>query len=108
MKSFFGFLILAIVLASCAHTIQSGKLDEVKAGLNCIEYKEGIAWMEIKEKMGAPDIVPMPEPGTDLSKNTRIYKDKIIIFYTERQEVEEGGKVRFKEIASKIEICKEK
>jgi hypothetical protein len=41
-----------------------------------------------------------------LSKNVRIYKDKIIIFYTERQEVEEGGKVRFKEIVSKIEICK--
>lgn len=106
MKSFFGFFILAIVLASCAATIQSGKLDEVKAGMNCVEYKEGLAWKEIKEKMGTPDIAPLPEPGTDLSKNTRIYKDKIIIFYTERQEVEEGGKVRFKEIVSKIEICK--
>ncbi len=108
MKTFLGFFILAITLASCAAAIQSNKLDEVKAGLNCMEYKEGIAWKEIKEKFGAPDIAPIPETGTDLSKNTRIYKEKIIIFSTERQEVEEGGKVRFKEIVSKIEICKEK
>lgn len=31
-----------------------------------------------------------------------------IIFYTDRQEVKEGEKVRFHEVVNKIEVCKEK
>lgn len=106
MKHFVTFFILLIALTSCAFFQRTETLDKVKGGLDCIEYKDKIAWKVISEKFGAPNISPIPEPGTDLSKNVRIYKDKIIIFYTERQEVEEGEKVRFKEIVSKIEICK--
>jgi hypothetical protein len=58
--------------------------------------------------MGSPDIAPIPEPGTDLSKNARIYKDETIIFYTEMREVKEEGKVRFQEVVTNIEICKKK
>ena len=102
------FFITTIFLTSCA-TIQKPKtLDQVRTGLDCIEYKEGIDWKQIAEKFGNPDIAPLPEPGTDLSSNTRVYENKTIIFYTETQEVTEGGKVRFQEAVTKIEVCKEK
>jgi hypothetical protein len=67
-----------------------------------------MSWSQLSQAVGPPDIAPAPEPGTDLSKNTRIYRDKIIIFYTGMREVKEDGKVRFKEIVTNIEICKEK
>lgn len=102
------FFITTIFLTSCA-TIQKPKtLDQVRADLDCIEYKEGIDWKQIPQKIGSPDIAPLPEPGTDLSSNTRVYENKIIIFYIERQEVKEEGKVRFQEAVTKIEVCKEK
>lgn len=87
-------------------TFQEQKtLSQVKANLDCIEYKEGISWKQISEKLNSPDIAPIPEPD-NLSKNTRIYSDKTIIFYTELKEVKKGSKVRFYEIVNKIELCK--
>ena len=108
MRRFASFFVIAIVLTSCAALQKPKTLDQAKAGLNCIEYKEGIEWKKIAEKLGPPDIAPLPEAGTDLSKNARVYKNKIIIFYTERQEVKEGEKVRFREVITKLEVCKEK
>ncbi|MDP2753225.1 MAG: hypothetical protein Q8P40_02410 [Nitrospirota bacterium] len=107
MKHFVIVLLGVILLTSCA-TFQEQTLSQVKANLDCIEYKEGINWGQISGRFGTPDVAPLPEPGMDLSRNTRIYKDKVIIFYTERQEVKEGERVRFHEVISKIELCKEK
>jgi hypothetical protein len=108
MKRFTIFLFIAIALTSCATLQNPATLGHVKEDLDCIRYEKGLDWKQISEKFGNPDIVPLPEPGTDLSKNTRIYKDKVIIFYIERQEVKEGEKVRFHEVLTDIELCKEK
>jgi len=107
MKHFTIFFAIAILLTSCYNaTAGSQTLGQVKADLNCIEYIKGIDWKQISEKFGTPDIAPLPEPGTDLKENTRLYKDKIIIFYTEIQEVKEGDSIRFHEVVTKIEVCK--
>jgi len=108
MRYFTALFVVAIALTSCT-TLQKPKtLDQAKAGLDCIEYKEGIGWGQISEKFGNPDITPLPETGTDLSRNARGYNDMTIIFYTERKEQKEGEKVRFHEVVTKIEVCKKK
>jgi len=109
MKHFTIFFAIAILLTSCANvTAGSQTLSQVKAELNCIEYTKGIDWKQISERFGTPDKTPLPEPGSDLKENTRLYKDKIIIFHTEIQEVKEGDRVRFYEVVIKIEVCREK
>jgi len=100
--------IIVIALSSCTTLQKPTTLGQVKAALDCIQYKEGVIWNQISQVMGPPDIAPIPEPGTDLSKNTRIYRDKIIIFYIEMREVKEEGKIRFHEVVTDIEFCKKK
>jgi hypothetical protein len=108
MKRSVIFLLVAVVLTSCAYFQPSKTLDQAKIGLECIKYDEGINWAEISEKFGSPDIAPLPEPGSDLTKNIRGYEGKIVIFYTELKEVKEDGKTRFHEVVSNIEICKKR
>ncbi len=67
-----------------------------------------MSWNQVSRAMGPPDIAPVPEPGPDLSKNTRIYEDKIVIFYLEMREIKEEGKVRFEEVVTGMDICKKK
>lgn len=100
--------VIVIALSSCTTLQQPTTLGQVKSALNCITYKEGMNWNQVSQAMGPPDIAPIPEPGPDLSKNTRVYKDKIIIFYIEMREVIEEGKIRFHEVVTNIEVCKEK
>lgn len=100
--------VIVMALSSCTTLQQPTTLGQVKSTLNCIQYKEGMSWNQVFQAMGPPDIAPIPEPGPDLSKNTRIYKDKIIIFYIEMKEVMEEGRVRFREVVTNIEVCKEK
>lgn len=102
------FVLMAIYLTSCATFQKPVTPDEIRAKLDCLEYKEGISWKNTAEKFGKPDFVPLPEPGTDLSKYVRGYKDKVIIFHVERQEFKEDGKTRFHEVITRIEVCKEK
>ncbi len=102
------FLVLTIVFTSCAYFQHPKTLGQVKADLDCIPYDKGIGWKQIFQKFGGPDFAPLPEPGSDLSRNTRAYKDTWIILYIESQEVKEGGKVRFQEVVTDIEICKKK
>ncbi len=109
MRRFAIFFVIVITLTSCTILQKPPKtLEQVKAGLDCIEYKEGMDWNQISDKFSTPPITPLPEPGTDLSKNARGYKNMTIIFYTERREVKVGEKVRFHEVVNKIEVCKEK
>jgi len=99
---------IAIVLSSCTTLQKPATLGQVKSRLDCIQYKEEMSWNQVSQGMGTPDIAPIPEPGTDLSKNTRIYEGKIIIFYMEMKEVTEEGTVRFREVVTNVEVCKKK
>lgn len=101
-------LIASFVLSSCATWQKPKTLEQVKANLICIEYENGIAWAQIRERLGAADVAPLPEPGTNLQSNSRVYKNKWIIFSVENADVQEDGRTRFREIANKIEVCKEK
>jgi hypothetical protein len=100
--------IIVIVLSSCTTFQKPTTLGQVKSTLICITYKEGMSWNQVSQAIGPPDIAPIPEPGPDLSKNIRVYKDKIIIFYTGIRDVIEEGKVRPQEFVTNLEICKEK
>ena len=108
MRRFAVFFIISIALSSCITPSSSTTLGQVKSGLICTQYKEGMNWDQVSHVMDSPDIAPAPEPGADLSKNARIYKDKTIIFYTELREVKEDGRVRFQEVVTNIEFCKKK
>ncbi len=109
MRRFAIFFVIVITLTSCIITQKQPKtLDQVKVGLDCVEYKEGMDWNQISDTFGTPPITPLSEPGTDLSKNVRGYEDMKIFFHTERRKVKEGEKVRFHEVVNKIEVCKKK
>ena len=99
--------LLAFSVMSCASP-NSHTLTELKADLNCIEIQDGLKWEEISREFGTPDIVLLPEPGANLGKNARGYRDEIVIFYTDLKEVKEGGKTRFNEVVYKTEICRKK
>lgn len=101
-------LLISIVLSSCASFQKPRTLDQVKASLACVEYTEGVEWRRISESLGSVDVAPLPEPGSNLQSNTRVYKNKWVIFSVENQEFNENGKTRFREIAKKIEVCVEK
>ena len=108
MKRLAIFFLLVTALTSCANFQPPQTLDRIKADLECIPYQKEMGWKEISAKLGEPDLVPLPEPGTDLSRNARGYSGKVVIFYTGSKEVEEGGKVRFQEIITNLEICRKK
>ena len=108
MKRLAPFVLLIVLFPACAYVQQPQTLGQVKAGLECIPYEKGLGWKQIPEKLGGPDIAPLPEPGTDLTKNVRGYRDEVILFYVERQEVNEGEKVRFQEVVTGVEVCRKK
>lgn len=101
-------MVLAMLFTSCISLQNRQTLSDLKADLDCIPYREGLEWKHVAGKFGTPSITPIPEAGTDLSKNTRGYKGKTILFFTERKEVSEDGKTRFHEVVTAIEICKPK
>jgi hypothetical protein len=103
MKRWLALFVLLTLVTSCSgRTVLSG----VKGESPCVEYQAGMSWDQISARFGTPDIVPQPEPGTDLSMNARGYNALTVIFYTKRQQVNEDGKIRFKEVIYKIDICK--
>ncbi len=108
MKRLAILFLLVIALTSCAYFQSPKTLDQIKADLECIPYQKEMSWKEISARLGEPDLVPLPEPGTDLTKNARGYSEKVVIFYTGMKEVEEGGKVRFQEIVTTLDICRKK
>jgi hypothetical protein len=109
MKKRLAILFLFVIaLTSCANLQPPQTLDRIKANLECLPYQKEMNWKEISANLGEPDLFPLPEPGTDLSKNARVYLGKVIIFYTGMKEVQEGSKVRFQEIITSLEICRKK
>jgi hypothetical protein len=103
MRRWWALLVLLVLVTSCP---RQTVLSEVKGTSPCITYHEGMSWDQVAAKFGTPDLVPKPEPGTDLSLNSRGYHGMTVIFYTKRQPVNEAGKIRFKEVIYKIDICK--
>ncbi len=104
----FFLVTMAMAVTSCGHLQQPMTLSAVKADLDCIPYEKGVSWKQIVATLRDPDLAPLPEPGTDLRKNARIYRDGIIVLYVESQEVTEGGKIRFQEVVTHIDLCREK
>ena len=95
-------------VTSCAHLQEPQTLSEVKAALDCIPYEKGVSWKQIVSTLKDPDLAPLPEPGTDLTKNARIYRDGVIVIYVESQEVTEGDRVRFQEAVTHMDLCRKK
>ncbi len=108
MKRLAPFVLIILLFPACALIQPSQTAVQVKANLECLSYEKGMAWKPISEKLGGPDITPLPEPGTDLTKNVRGYRDKVILFHVEKQEVSEGEKVRFQEVVTAVEVCGKK
>lgn len=112
MKTYFAPILISasVFLVSCTILSHADPktLEEAKSGLVCIEYKDNLTWQKVEELLGEPDEFPLPQPDQDLSKNARVYRSKNVIFYIERREIQEGGKVRFQEVITKIEVCGKK
>ena len=94
-----------VSLTSFTLFIKQRTLNEIKASKNCITLKENIEWEDVEKAFGIPDIAPLPQEGQPLSSNTRIYEDKMIIFYAEGERVEIEGRIRFYEVVKKVEVC---
>jgi hypothetical protein len=93
---------------SCAYLQEPRTLAEVKKDWDCLRYEKGAAWNQVASALAEPDIAPLPEPGSDMSRNVRLFTGTAAIFYLERQEVEEGGKTRFREVVTGLDLCKRK
>ena len=100
-------LSLLLLLSACSLSNKTASLDEIKSELNCFAYEDGVRWKIIKTAFGEPDFAPLPS-GESLSKNTRVYEDKVVIFYTELNKIKVNGKTRYEEVISRVEICKQK
>lgn len=99
--------LFVVVFTSCSFSNQTVRLEDIESGLNCIAYEEGMKWKLIQETFGEPDCAPVPS-GDSLSKNARIYKDKIVIFHSELKKIKVEGKTRYEEVITKFEICETK
>jgi hypothetical protein len=99
---------IIIILSSCIALANPTTIGQIKEGLICTEYTEGMPWTDIKTKLGKYDEAPIPEPGADVLRNSRVYKNMTVIFYTEVRDVKIGDKNRPQEMVYKVEICKEK
>lgn len=98
---------LPLVAASCSLATPR-TLEEYRQGWSCIEYKDHLPWLAVESALGRPDVYPLPSPRGDLSQNTRLYEERIVVAYVERQEVQEGDRRRFAEFVTKLEVCRPK
>ena len=100
--------LLFLGLTSCAHIQEPRTLAEVKENWDCLRYEPGVGWKQVTSTLAEPDVTPLPEPGTDLGRNARVFTGKVIVFYLERREVQEGGRTRFQEVVTDLDLCAKK
>jgi hypothetical protein len=100
-------VVVALGICACALRTKTTTLEEIKPGLNCLVYTGEIKWKAIEEKLGEPDYAPIPT-GQKLSQNIRIYTDLTIMFHTELKSKKVDGKIRYEEVITELEICKER
>jgi hypothetical protein len=105
MRRWWALLLLLAMVTSCPGQTM---LRESTGKTPCVEYHQDMSWNRVAAQFGTPDLLPRPEPGTELSQNARGYRDMTVIFYTKRQQINEAGKIRFEEVIYKVEICKTK
>lgn len=96
------------LLSACAMWQPPPTLEEMKKNLDCLEAQAGLPWQEVSTRFGTPDGDPLPQPEGGLSRNARVYRDKHIIFYTESQRFGEAGRPQFREVVTKVEICRQR
>jgi len=96
-----------LLFPSCTGLSSARSLEEVKASLDCVTYSDDLQWEQIAKPFGRADETPIPVPGS-LFGNTRVYKDKIVIFYVDSKEMIEAGRSKFVEVVKRIEVCKER
>ncbi len=97
-------VILALGLTTCTPFSRTKTLDQIKSDLDCFIYRGGMKWQAVEGKFGEPDFAPVPA-GSKLSQNTRIYTGRTLIFYTGLKKTIEGGKIRYEEVITRLEIC---
>jgi hypothetical protein len=102
------FIASAWGLTSCAAISQPKTLTEIKEGLTCLPYERGMDWKPIDETLKAPDLFPLPDPGTGISRNARIFTHPVVILYLENVEFKDGEKIRFREVVNSLELCTQK
>ncbi len=102
------FFLVFLGFTSCATMQEPRTLAEVKKDWDCLRYEKGAGWNQVASALAEPDIAPIPDSGTDMSRNSRVFTGTAAIFYVERQEVEEGGKTRFREVVTGLDLCKRK
>lgn len=107
INTYLMLLTLLFFFSACSLSNESVFLDEIKSDLNCFAYEDGLRWQIIKDALGEPDFTPLPS-GESLSKNTRVYQDKVVIFHTELSKIKVNEKTRYEEIISRVEICTQK
>ncbi len=107
-KSFKGtavILVLIFMVSSCIFLPKDRTIDDLMANLSCIEYTSEIRWADVTKILGEPDIYPLPSKGEPLSRNTRFYKNKSVIFYIDLKELKVGDRTRYEEVVTKAVIC---
>ncbi len=100
-------LLLSLAVVSCAGPGSTRSLEQVRAGLDCVQYKEGLAWDQVRTVFGEADEAPPPS-AESLFKNARVYMGKTIIFHTDRRKIEESGRATYIEVIAGIDLCKER
>lgn len=97
-----------LFLTSCASFFHKDNrtLGEIKNDLACVEYKENLTWQELESAFGKADEYPIAESQKDIKegKYSRVYYNKDIIVYTERQKINDA----YQGIITKIEVCRKK
>jgi hypothetical protein len=95
------------LLLSCAALGSPIRLEDIKARLDCVGDAKTLPWEQVARRFGTPDETPIPAPGS-LTRNTRIYKNTVVIFHVETQETTEAGRPKFFEVVKQVEVCKER
>jgi hypothetical protein len=105
---FFIIAVMALLLSGCVHCTSDMRVGEIKAGLSCVTYRGDLGWKQVAEMLGEPDCFPRPEPGSQLTANTRVYQRALVLFSTGLKEVQEGDKTRFVEAVTGLEVCRQR
>ena len=109
-KNFRNYLLpltIILIFASCSLSPKTVNLEDIKSGQVCFIYEEGMKWKDVEENFGEPDYSPVPS-GERLSQNSRVYRSKFVVFYTDLKKIKVNSKTRYEEVITKLEICEKK
>ena len=102
------FLLLLVCffcLSACCPFKQAATVSDLKARYECLEISENMEWKTVQDAFKDPDETPRPD-AQSLHKNLRAYHDRIVIFHTDLKESEIDGKRVFREVVTRVEVCR--